>query len=887
MSRQASTRGPNGPVQLFVSYSSADERWATWIAWELEAAGYGTMLQAWDFVPGTNFIDFLDRGVSEAAAVVAVLSRHYLNSMYGRLEWQAALQADPGDPAGRLIPVRVEECQPEGLLATVTYIDLVGVTDPRQARDLLLSRIGDAVTGWAKREVGYTQAVKTIVGQVLHAEEMQSPKQAGVPRTRRAPVSGPAYPPALPHPAMPRAAVTLLHLAGPRFGRGPAASAEHVSTSELQARIWADVTRLTATGMPKPDLMVVTGDLTESGSLRECDEALTLLTGLRALLGLEPHRVAIVPGGHDITLAASRAYFADCEADGVQPQLPYWPKWRHFASLFEEFYRGLEGPGFKSVQPWTLFRIEDLRVVIAGLNSTMASSHRQEDHYGWIGEAQAAWFADRLASFERDGWLRIGVICHDPAPGDVPAERDAMLLRDAGTLDRLLGPRLNLLLHGPGPGGEQVAKLGSGLLVMSVAAAGRHQFLRLAADGLERWGTRHGGDENAERLPLRWHVAGATFPAGGVGHVKAGTEEETPAAGLKPVRAASSVTQVRFSRAGEQLATMSNDGIVRLWQPRTGQQLRQLIGTANRLISVLFSPVDDRIATVSNDGGVHLWNAASGAYEREMNVDTDHLWAEAFSPAGDVLATANDDDTVRLWNCTTGRHLSTFAEHSGRVRSIAFSPDGRMLATGCDDRSVRLWDVSERTCLAILTGHADRVNSVMFSPDGAMLASASNDGTARLWNVALATQTRTLTRHQGRLWSAAFNSNGTLLAAGSDDPTIPLWDPRTGAELRTLAGHTRRVWSVAFSPDGTLLASAGDDGTARLWNTAAGEPSPLRLTLLGLPHGWAALAPDGRYKQEGDVTAPFWHVLRMCRFEPGELDSYLTSLRRVALDKEF
>jgi hypothetical protein len=76
----------DSPVDFFISYSPADERWATWIAWQLEAAGYRTLLQAWSFVPGTNFIDFMDRGVRDSAVVVAVLSRNYLKSHYGRIE---------------------------------------------------------------------------------------------------------------------------------------------------------------------------------------------------------------------------------------------------------------------------------------------------------------------------------------------------------------------------------------------------------------------------------------------------------------------------------------------------------------------------------------------------------------------------------------------------------------------------------------------------------------------------------------------------------------------------------------------------------------------------------------------------------------------------------
>ena len=36
----------------------------------LEAAGYRTMLQVWDFVAGTNFIELMDRGVTGSAVVL-------------------------------------------------------------------------------------------------------------------------------------------------------------------------------------------------------------------------------------------------------------------------------------------------------------------------------------------------------------------------------------------------------------------------------------------------------------------------------------------------------------------------------------------------------------------------------------------------------------------------------------------------------------------------------------------------------------------------------------------------------------------------------------------------------------------------------------------------
>jgi hypothetical protein len=42
---------------FFVSYTQADREWAEWIAWVLEEDGYRVLIQAWDFVPGSNWIE--------------------------------------------------------------------------------------------------------------------------------------------------------------------------------------------------------------------------------------------------------------------------------------------------------------------------------------------------------------------------------------------------------------------------------------------------------------------------------------------------------------------------------------------------------------------------------------------------------------------------------------------------------------------------------------------------------------------------------------------------------------------------------------------------------------------------------------------------------------
>ncbi|MFD5082068.1 TIR domain-containing protein [Kitasatospora sp. NPDC058406] len=596
------TPGGPGPIDFFISYSPADERWAAWIAWTLEEAGYRAFLQAWDFVPGTNFVDFMDRGVTESAAVIALLSRNYERSRYGRMEWQAALRADPDAPDRRLVTVRIEDIPVDGLLATLTYIDLVGVDEPARARQLLLNRVAAAMDGRSRPELrpGYPGGAP---GALPPAAQTQIPAPRPVGGTgwagRRRPSVQPEYPQAAGR-AGGREAVTVLHLAGPEFGRGN-------DPVDLQAAVWGDLVELADSGAPTPELVVVTGDLTASGSPRECEQALSFLTGMRALLGLEPHRVAIVPGGQDVSQAASRAYFATCEADELRPTPPFWPKWRHYARLFQEFYQGLEVV-FDSAQPWTLFPVPELGTVVAGLNSSMAWSHRPDDRYGWLGPEQAAWFAQALRPYENDGWLRIGALRHPVAaahsgtgPGGAhqgaahaaggrpagsrptaarPARGgpDAEPLRDVDRFTRLTAPRLHLLLHGPAAARGAVGPLTTSageVTVVGAPAAGGHQLLRLTRDGLTRWSAP---DAEPQQAAVPWRRAGRAFPvpepAGPAPTVEPPQVDEVrPAAGAeRETRRLTSPVDALLARVAEVCRTRHQ-----------GAQIREVAGSPPQL----------------------------------------------------------------------------------------------------------------------------------------------------------------------------------------------------------------------------------------------------------------------------------------------------------------
>jgi hypothetical protein len=126
--------------KFFVSYTQTDRRWAEWIAVQLEDAGYETFVQAWDIRPGADFMLAMDMASAESDRTIAVLSPAYLKSQFTQPEWAAARVQDPTGKLGLLVPVRIAEVELRGLLVTLVYIDLVGLTEAA-AKEALLSGV--------------------------------------------------------------------------------------------------------------------------------------------------------------------------------------------------------------------------------------------------------------------------------------------------------------------------------------------------------------------------------------------------------------------------------------------------------------------------------------------------------------------------------------------------------------------------------------------------------------------------------------------------------------------------------------------------------------------------------------------------------------------------
>ena len=127
-------------MDYFVAYHAADQEWAEWIGARLQEASFSVELQSYDYWARSSMILEMFAVSTIAESTIAVLSPDFLAENLERPEWQAAYAQDPTGERGILVPVRVRECDVDGTLPDVTYVDLVGL-EGEAAKTAMLERL--------------------------------------------------------------------------------------------------------------------------------------------------------------------------------------------------------------------------------------------------------------------------------------------------------------------------------------------------------------------------------------------------------------------------------------------------------------------------------------------------------------------------------------------------------------------------------------------------------------------------------------------------------------------------------------------------------------------------------------------------------------------------
>jgi len=194
----------------------------------------------------------------------------------------------------------------------------------------------------------------------------------------------------------------------------------------------------------------------------------------------------------------------------------------------------------------------------------------------------------------------------------------------------------------------------------------------------------------------------------------------------------------RFGTERNKIAIARDSLVGLIWDISQSKILVQLLdGHRDSISTLAWSPIDATLATGGLDGLVRIWDTKTGELTRTPDIKTfgSPINFLDWSPDGKKLAIANNNGTIKILQIDPRETITTLSAGFGRVFQVGFSSNGRWLASVDAGPRLVIWDVESGQKL---TEHNfDNVTpySLAFSPVENLIVAGDNLGQIYLFRL--------------------------------------------------------------------------------------------------------------------------------------------------------
>ncbi len=205
---------------------------------------------------------------------------------------------------------------------------------------------------------------------------------------------------------------------------------------------------------------------------------------------------------------------------------------------------------------------------------------------------------------------------------------------------------------------------------------------------------------------------------------------------LATLKADSDKTPLLITLDGEEIISGSLNDII-IWEIATGKKLVTITGHSKEVKALAMMPNGEQFVSISNDRTIRIWDVRTGINLKTLRDNAPYevfFESVAVTPDGNYII-CGTNKAIKKLDVKEG-NSTAFPEFSGYVFSLALTHDGKYLASGLLHENIVVWDVKTRQYLKTLKGHEkfSRVNSVVMTPQGKLI-SGSSDSTIRIWDI--------------------------------------------------------------------------------------------------------------------------------------------------------
>ncbi|XP_074380682.1 uncharacterized protein LOC141721601 isoform X3 [Apium graveolens] len=319
----------------------------------------------------------------------------------------------------------------------------------------------------------------------------------------------------------------------------------------------------------------------------------------------------------------------------------------------------------------------------------------------------------------------------------------------------------------------------------------------------------------------------------------------------------SPISRCRFSASGDNIASASIDGTVRIWtyDSATPVSRSATIYCGAEITSLEWDCKSDRLLLIGTaDGGIKAWNAVA------KRVVCDLSTTEAYpsvvdlkcSPVEPIFVSAaasrgqGTDGISKLgcasltvWNMRTWKAMTVLplGEDPPAVTSLCFNHNGKILAAAACDGMIHMFDMSAGLQITGWPAHDSAISSVLFGPDETSIFSLGSDGKIFEWSLqspgkvlwsrncsrrnldnCLVSLYRFCNPHNSPQprQEMALDSNGRRLLVTSGSVRAPIYQVRAHMNgMRTLP-HSAAITTVDWHPTLPIFLTGSADNSVRV-----------------------------------------------------------------------
>ncbi|XP_070048727.1 uncharacterized protein [Nicotiana tomentosiformis] len=311
----------------------------------------------------------------------------------------------------------------------------------------------------------------------------------------------------------------------------------------------------------------------------------------------------------------------------------------------------------------------------------------------------------------------------------------------------------------------------------------------------------------------------------------------------------SPISRCRFSATGDNVASASVDGTVRIWTYDSSAPASRnaTIYCGAEIMSLEWECKSDRLLLIGTaDGGIKVWNVDA------KRVVCDLSCTEAFpsvldlkcSPVEPIFVSAaasrgrGSSDIGKLgcasltvWNMRMWKAMTVLplGEDPPAITSVCFNHNGKLLAAAATDGMIHMFDMSAGLQITGWPAHDSAISSVLFGSDETSIFTLGIDGKIFEWSL----------QNQGKvLWSRdcsrlcnlqnslhykhemALDADGRRLLVTSNSLRAPIYQVRGHAYGMRSLPHSASITTVDWHPTSPIFLTGSADHSVRVTSMA-------------------------------------------------------------------